>query len=173
MKLKRKKRKILIDGLTVIAFIVAVFGTYFGLRIFLATDMPLAAVTSGSMRPNLEVGDLIIVQGVPATNIQPEDIIVFNPPEGRGYTVHRVVKTQAFANGTIQFKTKGDDNDSEDPYWVPNQNVHGRILYRIPYLGYIALDPTIPIILTITIATAILLWPEKHKKKFRHKPRST
>jgi len=164
MKLKRKKRKILIDGLTVIAFIVAVFGTYYGLRTFLATDTPLVSVTSRSMRPNLEVGDLVIIQGIPATHIQEGDIIVFNPPEGRGYTIHRVVETQTLTNGTILFKTKGDDNPTEDPYWVPDKNVHGRVLYRIPYLGYIALDPTIPIILTIIMAMIMLLWPEKNKK---------
>lgn len=164
MKLKNKQRKLLIEVLTIIATLIAIFLAYVGLQLFLATDTPFVAIASGSMSTALEVGDLVIVQGVPPTSIQVGDIIVFDPPQG-SRTIHRVTKIQTLPNGTIQFKTKGDANPNEDPHWIPEQNVHGRVLYRIPYLGWLALDPTIPIIIVIIIIIIILLWPKKHRKR--------
>ena len=166
MKLKSKHRRLLINAFTIVTIILATVGTYFGLRFFLATDMPFVAVASGSMRPTLEVGDLVIVQGVPASEIKEGDIIVFNNPGEKTYKIHRVIAIETLANGTIRFKTKGDANPTEDP-WIPEQNVKGRVLNRIPYIGYMALIPAIPI--TIAIIIIILLWPEK-TKRFHHKP---
>lgn len=169
MKLKKKQRKLLIDILIIIAILAGTYLAYMGLQLFLTTDTPLVAIASGSMSPALEAGDLVIIQGVSPTNIQVEDIIVFDKPQG-SRTIHRVTQIQTLPNGTIQFKTKGDANPREDLYWIPEQNVHGRVIHRIPYIGWLALDPTIPIIIISIVVIIIILWPEKTKKRFRHKP---
>lgn len=163
MKLRSKQRKLIMNILTVAIPILSVVSVYFGLQIILATKTPFITVASGSMSPALEAGDLIIIQGVPASTIQVGDIIVFDPPQG-ARTIHRVTRIQTLQNGTIQFKTKGDANPSEDLYWIPEQNIHGRVLHRIPYLGWLALDPTIPIIIAIILLIIIIFWPEKHRK---------
>ena len=155
--------------MAIIIILLAGVSFYFGLRFFLSTDMPLVAVASGSMRPTLEVGDLIIVQGIPASEIKVGDIIVFNQPGETSNTIHRVVAIETLANGTIEFRTKGDANPTEDPQWTPEQNVKGRVLYRIPYIGFMALIPTIPITVIIIIIIIALAWPEK-PKGFHHKP---
>jgi signal peptidase len=167
MKLKIKQRKLLIEFLTIAAILVAMFLAYMGLQFLLATDTPFVAIASGSMNPALRAGDLTIIQGVPPTSIQAGDIIVFNSPQGTR-TIHRVTGTQTL-DGTIQFRTKGDANPTEEPYWTPEQNVHGRVLYRISYIGWLALDPTIPIIIIVILVIIILVWPEK-TKRFRRKP---
>lgn len=169
MKLKPKYRRVIIEVSAVAVAVLSVIGIYLGLQIALATTTPWVAVASGSMSPALEVGDLVIVQGISPTSIQVEDIIVFDPPQG-SRTVHRVTRIQILPNGTIQFKTKGDANPNEDLQWIPEQSVHGRVLYRIPYLGWLALDPTIPIILIMITVIVILLWPLK-TKRFRRKHR--
>jgi len=163
MRRKRKQRKLLIDILTIIAVLVAVLVIYIGLQLSLATDTPLVAIASGSMSPALEIGDFILVQGTAPVNIQVGDIIVFNSPEG-SRTIHRVTETQTLTNGTIQFRTKGDANPAEDPYWIPENSLHGRVLYRIPYLGWLALDPTIPIIIVSIVIIIVLLWPERRRR---------
>ena len=111
----------------------------------------------------MEVGDLVIIQGAPASSIQIEDIIVFDSPQGVR-TIHRVTRIETLQNGTLQFKTKGDANPSEDADWIPERNVHGRVIYRIPYIGWLALDPTVPIIILSIVAIFIILWPEKRRK---------
>jgi len=167
MKLKPKQRKLITNILTIAIPILSVIAIYFTLQFVLATKTPLVVVASGSMSPALELGDLIIVQGIPPTSIQVGDIIVFNSPQGIR-TIHRVTKIQTL-DGTIQFRTKGDANPTEEPYWTPEQKVHGRVLYRISYIGWLALDPTIPIIIIVILVIIILVWPEK-TKRFRRKP---
>lgn len=173
MKLKSKQQKLIINILIIAIPIISVIAIYFGFQIALATTKPFVAVASGSMSPALEIGDLLIIQGVSPENIQKDDIIVFTPlPEyGSAYNIHRVTRIQQLGNGTLLFKTKGDANDSEDPYWVPDSRVHGRPINRIPYIGYIILDPTIPIVITVIIIIIILAWPEKSKR--RHRRRKT
>ena len=146
--------------------ILSVILIYLGLQRALTTTHPWVTVASGSMRPTLEVGDLVIIQGTPASSIQVGDIIVFDSPEG-SLTIHRVTRIQTLQNGTILFKTKGDANPSEDADWIPEQSVHGRVIYRIPYIGWLALDPTIPIMIVSIILILIILWPEK-SRKLRH-----
>lgn len=166
MKLKPKHRRVIIKVSTVAVVVLSVIGIYLGLQIVLATDRPFVAVAGGSMRPTLEIGDLLIIQGTSPTNIQPGDIIVFDTPgtNHTDQTVHRVNRTRTLPNGTIQFKTKGDANPNEDLQWIPEQNVHGRVIHRIPYIGWLALDPTIPIIIVSIVVIIIILWPEKRRK---------
>ena len=164
MKLKPKHRRVIIDIFAVAVVVLSVIVIYFGLQIALATTTPWVAVASGSMSPALEVGDLVIVQGIAPADIQIQDIIVFDSPQG-SRTIHRVTRIETLPDGTIQFKTKGDANPSEDIYWTLEQNVQGRLLYRIPYLGWLALEPTIPIIIIIIIIILILFWPEKRRKR--------
>jgi len=168
MKLKPKHRKLIINILTVTIPILSIVAIYFGLQIFLTTKTPLVAVSSGSMSPTLEVGDIVIVQGAAPISIQIGDIIVFDPPQG-SRTIHRVINIQTLPNATFLFRTKGDANPEEDPEWISEQYVNGRVLYRIPYIGWLALDPTIPIIIIAIIIMVILLWPEKHWKRRKWK----
>ena len=168
MKLASKQREIIINILTVAIPILSVIAIYFGLRIALATERPFVAVVGSSMSPTLEIGDLVIVQGVSANSIEVEDIIVFDPPQGVR-TIHRVTRMQTLPNGTIQFRTKGDAVDDEDRDWTSEQYIHGRVICRIPYLGYLILDPVLTIIIVIIVVIIILIWPERKRRFRRHK----
>ena len=165
MKLTHKQRKRIINILTIAIPILSVIAIYFGLRVTLVTDKPLIGVVGGSMSPALEGGDLVVVQGVPASSVHVEDIIVFDPPQGVR-TIHRVTRIRP-SDGTIQFRTKGDAVDNEDD-WISAQHVLGRVIYRIPYLGYLILDPTIPITVVIIIVIIILIWPERKRRVRSH-----
>lgn len=168
MKLASKQRKLIINILTIAIPILSVIAIYFSLRIVLATEKPFVAVVGGSMSPALEDGDLVIVQGAPPNSIQVGDVIVFDPPQGVR-TIHRVTRIKTLSNGTIQFKTKGDARDDEDRDWISEQYVLGRVIYRVPYLGYLILDPTITIIVAVIIVIIILIWPERKRRFHRHK----
>jgi signal peptidase I len=164
MKLKHRHRRIILDISAVAIFILAIAGIYFGLRIALGTTTPWVAVASGSMSPALNVGDLVIVEGVPANEIKVGDIIVFDSPPLTYSTIHRVVQIQNHSQNKIFFVTKGDANADVDAP-VSEDLVHGRVVYRVPILGYLALDPSIAIILVMVIVVIIFIWPERGKKK--------
>jgi signal peptidase I len=170
MKLKHKYRRIVLDISTVLVFILLIVGFYFGLRIALRTTTPWVAVASGSMSPALNVGDLVIIQGVTPSQIKVGDIIVFDSPPSPYPTVHRVVRIQNQSQNKTSFVTKGDANADEDAP-VSEDLVHGRVIYRIPILGYLALDPSISIVLILVIVVVIVIWPEKGKSGIRLRKR--
>jgi signal peptidase I len=111
---------------------------------------------------SLHKGDIIIVQYVNTkelnTNYPNSDIIVYKKPTAPEETpiVHRIV-TSYEENGTIYFQTKGDGNSpvwpanvTSDQYdtftiWGGNDQgvsedlVEGKVVLRIPYLGWIPL----------------------------------
>jgi signal peptidase I len=125
----------------VLITIVAVIFFWYGLRLAFRTEHPLLAVDGASMRPTLEVGDLILVQGVlnaSEVNAAPRpegDILVFR--KSNKLIVHRAIDKKREGN-IWYFETKGDNNDISDG-WIPEQNVVGKVVGRVPLLGYIAL----------------------------------
>ena len=126
--------------------IASVFIFWFGLKTALGTEYPLLAVSSKSMEPTLKVGDLIMVQGinfsqVNATAYPYGDIIVLRGEViGRlgDLIVHRAVRWEVI-DGTAYIRTKGDANSGEDGGRVTPTDLIGKVVGRVPWLGYVAL----------------------------------
>jgi len=158
----------------VIITIVIVILFWYGLRFAFRTNHPLLAVASGSMRPTLQVGDLIVVQGLDPSEInaapRPEgDIIVFRRSlSSSSLIVHRAIAKKNEGN-IWYFETKGDNNTISDG-WIPEQNVIGKVVGRVPLLGYIALffeplEVKVAFILLLFVLLIILeLFPISRKK---------
>jgi signal peptidase len=144
----------------ILLIVIVVFGFWFGLRLALNTDYPMLAVASGSMctlQPNqcdgwsrpfartLHTGDLIIIQGVNASDIHPGpypngDILVFRlSSQSDQLIVHRAI-AETTVDGKISFVTQGDANSAPGPGSpTPAENVIGKVVLRIPWIGHLAL----------------------------------
>jgi len=95
----------------------------------------LAIVRSSSMEPVMRAGALAVMLPIDAEDVKVGDIIAFEPPWDPDVTVsHRVIGVHH--DGQILFDTKGDATEDSDPYYVPAQSVHGKVVFSIPYLGY-------------------------------------
>ncbi|MDI3498668.1 signal peptidase I [Archaeoglobus sp.] len=94
-----------------------------------------SVVGSGSMRPAIEVGDVVIVKKVSADEIRVGDVIQYYAEH---YTVtHRVVDIMQRGEQKI-FITKGDANDVvDDP--VSADRVVGKVVFVIPRIGLVTL----------------------------------
>lgn len=170
-----------------VVIVVIIVGFWFGLKAGLRTEYPLLAVATGSMRPTLNVGDLILVQGV--SNIseihaapmddpeKPGDIIVYwktTPKAERELIVHRAIRTE-FRGDRWYIITKGDNNTSEDRPPVPFDDVVGKVVGQIPWLGYVSLflrttEGTVLIVLVIVVILASefvfpYLWKEPQREE--------
>lgn len=79
-----------------------------------AGTLPLIVLTD-SMYPVIESGDLIICHTAEAEEIEVGDVIAFFDPAGNGSTIvsHRVIEVTE-EGGQIAWRTKGDNNNTED-----------------------------------------------------------
>ena len=94
----------------------------------------LCVVRSGSMRPVLEVGDLIIVNPFDH-NLEKGDVIVYKRPGANYLVIHRIYEIND--KGIL---TKGDHNCCPDPYLISEENVIGKWTgIKIPCIGYFIL----------------------------------
>ena len=79
-----------------------------------AGTLPLIVLTD-SMYPVIESGDLIICHTAEPEEIGQGDVIAFFDPAGNGSTIvtHRVMEVTEL-NGQTAWRTKGDNNNTED-----------------------------------------------------------
>lgn len=101
--------------------------TIFGHQIYI--------VCSNSMSPTFETGSLLLVKHVDTSSIQVNDIITFKEKNDSVATTHRVVKI--LNDNGLQFVTRGDANNVDDPMPVSADEVVGRVVFWIPYIGYL------------------------------------
>jgi signal peptidase I len=97
------------------------------------------------MEPELNLGDLVLIEQVSPKEIKEGDIIVFEVPspvrELYNYpaiVAHRVVKINTKEN-VITFNTKGDNLGGPDPFTVRTVDLKGKVGRVIPCLGYLLL----------------------------------
>jgi signal peptidase len=149
--IKKRKR---VDGflvrkeiIYVIIIAVGITIIFLGIRFFFGVSNPFYVVASGSMIPNLNINDFVIVShNVPFDSLKVGDIIVFktygtNDAGQHETIVHRVheIKTDQ-NNGQKVIMTKGDANSDSIPYvdYPIFQPLYiGKVVYVIPQLGVI------------------------------------
>jgi signal peptidase I len=95
-------------------------------------------VDSGSMRPELNPGDVVVLRSEAPSQMAVGQIVAFHPPgEPHLTVVHRVRAIRRTSRGII-FRTKGDANNAFDPW---RAKIAGDIVWRetmkIPWLGYL------------------------------------
>ena len=127
-----------------------------------------------SMLPTLEGGDLVVIQGVPVSDVHVGDVVVYNNlcSTGGESVVHRVVAI--VSTGLI---TKGDNNPQNDQVSniavspITAQCLEGKVVFVIPYVELLAyyIDSNnlpqwlnyIPSIFILIIVIASILSEEK------------
>lgn len=167
-----EKRKIIFSVIILFIIFSSAFLVYFILQLLFDSQYPIVIVTSDSMKPNINRGDLLFVRGIDPEDIkngtiedQEGDVVVF---DARGLwggapeepIVHRIV--QKWYNETTQkwyFFTKGDANFHIDMAIISEDRIYGVIFGGIPYVGFvkiILIDTGLYIFLIIFL-TALLV----------------
>ena len=124
-----------------------------------AGTLPLIVLTD-SMYPVIKSGDLIICHTAEPEEIQVGDVIAFFDPAGNGTTIvtHRVLEVTEQA-GQTAWRTKGDNNNTEDRLPVPADKLVA--VYegtRIPGAGNVALFmQTTPGLIVCVVCPILLL----------------
>lgn len=90
------------------------------------------AVTSGSMEPAIPTGSMVFSKETSFDKLKEGDVITFMISDEQTVT-HRIKRINTDKE---KFTTKGDANDVEDSKQVSYENVIGKVVLHVPYLGY-------------------------------------
>jgi signal peptidase len=94
-------------------------------------------VLSGSMRPGIPVGAVVVGRPQPARDLRVGQVITYPiPVDDHRVVTHRVVRIISAGEHPV-FQTKGDSNDAADP-WVATATgpTVSRVRGVVPGLGY-------------------------------------
>jgi signal peptidase len=90
------------------------------------------AIATGSMSPNINRGDIVIIHKDNYGDIEVGDVIAYDYHQV--LVVHRVSKKVKVDDG-FYYYSKGDANNNEDNYIIKSDMIEGKVKFRIPYLG--------------------------------------
>jgi len=118
----------LADGLAAGLILAAGAPVLAGLRSF--------TVMSGSMKPALGVGDVVVTRSIAAHEARAGDVITFNDPDHRGRLITHRVTAVHLAGDRVFVATKGDANNHAERWSTPANGHVGRVAYHLPLIGY-------------------------------------
>lgn len=163
----------LVLGLAALLLGLVVFGSLTG-------SWGLVPVLTGSMRPGIQPGDLVLVVPEPISAVRPGQVLDFVPPHEGGVSVtHRVVSVTRSPSGTY-IRTKGDANNVADAWKARLDGARAwRVRAVIPKLGYLAVvehDPLSRLAVELAllaggIGTALgVVWRRPHEEPSEETP---
>lgn len=130
-------------------------------------------IESGSMEPAIKTGSVVYSKPADAEDLEVGDIITYKPPADSGVNelvTHRIHSIHPGAGRAPAFRTKGDANESPDPWRFHLTNGEAALEHtHIPYLGYLYLALAVPWVRTLLIVlpsiliivlTLVSLWKE-------------
>jgi signal peptidase I len=116
-----------------------------------------ATVLTGSMRPDIQPGDVEILVPEATSGIRVGQIVAFHPPHSAVTVTHRVIAVQHHHG--VWITTKGDANNVRDP-WGPVHIIGSSVWvvhHVVPHLGYLSMWVKSPIPHLILLIVVVLL----------------
>ena len=121
---QRKRAQSIVLPVLVILIITYFYSGYFKYYVI--------AVASGSMSPNIKIGDIVVVdQKFDEINV--DDVIAYK--KDKVIIVHRVVKKINYRDEYLYY-TKGDANNNIDDFVIEEDMIVGKVTTKIPFIGY-------------------------------------
>lgn len=102
--------------------------SFFGIKTFV--------IISGSMEPELNIGDIVIIKECSQDELKENDIISYK--YGKSEITHRIIQIEEKEDGK-EYITKGDNNNVRDNENVRYENIEGRCIGKIRHLGKLVL----------------------------------
>lgn len=142
-----------------IAVQVLLWGTLLGFLGLLVvphvSSIDVLIVRGGSMEPTIHAGSVELINRS-AKSVSVGDVAAFHDPSGNLVT-HRVV-----ALSPEGISTRGDANKSADPIIRQPTSVDGRVVFAIPFIGYVlyVLQQPVAFLLLLGVTGGFLIYGE-------------
>jgi signal peptidase len=106
-------------------------------------------------------GSVVFDRVVPVSDLRVGDVITYTPPAGAGpdgLLTHRIASISTDQFGHPLFTTKGDANDSVDPWtFTLDEPRQARVAFSVPYLGYVLAALGISLVRVLVLGLPALL----------------
>lgn len=117
----------------IIVFLIAFIAIILLMKFNTNSNLNFFTVLSGSMEPQIPSGSLILTRVENEYNIN--DVITFVPtPETQVPITHRIINIER-KNDEVIYYSKGDANNAPDNIPVTKNQILGKIIFTIPFLG--------------------------------------
>lgn len=93
-------------------------------------------IISGSMQPELDIGDIVVVKKVEKKQLNKGDIISFR--QGQNVITHRIYDITLEEN-ELKIQTKGDNNNTKDEGIITYNDIEGKVIKKVSKLGNIVI----------------------------------
>jgi signal peptidase I len=150
------------------------------LCLLLAGAAPLAlgdhsyVIRSGSMTPTIETGDVVVTEPIAPLSARVGQIVTFKDPDGSGRLLSHRLRAVHRRGEKVSFVTQGDANTGQERWSVPIDGEIGRVLYRVPKIGFALVWTKMPIgqiglivipALLLSVLLLGLIWRRPGKKE--------
>ena len=112
-------------------------------------NFKVMVVQSGSMAPKIKMGSVVVIKPVEEYKIG--DVITFGPYSRIKAPITHRISDVKIVNGQPVYITKGDANNSPDQREIQKREIIGKVLFDVPYLGYVVSFAKKPIGFTLII----------------------
>ena len=125
-------------------------------------NFKIMIVQSGSMQPEIKMGSIVAIR--PVDDYKIGDVITFQIAKNKEPITHRIYDIKV-VGGEPRYITKGDANNAPDQREVSQREIIGKVLFNIPYLGYVVDFAQKPIGfgLIIIIPALVIIFDEAKK----------
>jgi signal peptidase len=118
-------------------------------------------IVSGSMTGTYDRGSIVFDKEVPVADLQVGDPITYQPPPGASpekLLTHRIVWIGQDKQGSEIFRTKGDANETADPWtFALDKPEQAKVAFSVPYVGYLLAALSIPAVRVLAIGIPAVL----------------
>ena len=92
-------------------------------------------ISSGSMRPTLQIGDVVVTRWVRADHLRDGNIVSFDDPGQRGLFITHRIRSIVDEGSSLRFETRGDANTISEIWAVPRRTLLKRTAWKVPLVG--------------------------------------
>ncbi|KAJ4462350.1 putative Signal peptidase complex catalytic subunit sec11 [Paratrimastix pyriformis] len=148
-ELKNMKPRVLLQNIINMAMVgLSALMFWKALMLVTGTESPVVVVLSGSMEPGFKRGDLLFLYN-DATPVKVGDVVVYQVDDKPIPIVHRILRVHQNQDGTMEYLTKGDNNQVDDrglypvgQDWLRPDQIIGRARGFCPFVGRVTIIMT-------------------------------
>jgi len=116
-------------------------GLVFGLAALVLLPVAIGwrpyTVLTGSMRPRIQPGDVVMDKPILATQIHVGKVVTFKDMEREGKLVTHRVRSVSRQGNMVSVETRGDANNTSEHWSVAADGHVGQVMYTLPMVGRI------------------------------------